>query len=271
MGSTVLITGSSSGIGKETATLFQRKGWNVAASMRRPAQAIDLDRLDHLSIPKLDVTQEKTIEKSIRETIDEFGGIDVVVNNAGYALTGPLEAVTDEQIRKQFETNVFGLVNVMRAMLPHFRERGGGTIVNVASMGGRVAFPLYSLYHGTKWSVEGISESIRHELMPLGIQVKIVEPGPIKTDFYGRSLVAADLEGFEDYAPFVERVTANADKAAQKGASPQQVAAVIFKAATDRSGRLRYKTDWTGRMVLLARRLLTDTLFNGLAGRVLTR
>jgi NADP-dependent 3-hydroxy acid dehydrogenase YdfG len=182
----VLITGASSGIGKETAKLFQAKNWKVAATMRSPEKAEDLQKIVDLECLRLDVTDIESIKSAIAETLDKFGRIDAVVNNAGYGLIGPFEAATPEQIEKQFQTNVFGLMNVYREVLPYFREQRRGFIVNVASVGGRVTFPLYSLYHATKWAVEGFSESLQYELEQFNIRVKIIEPGPIKTDFYGR-------------------------------------------------------------------------------------
>ncbi len=180
---TVLITGSSSGIGKATVLRFQQAGWNVAATMRSPEKEAELGKLEGIALVRLDVTSEDSIAAAIGETIQRFGAIDVVVNNAGYGLVGPFEASTPEQVRRQFETNVFGLMNVVRAVLPHIRERRAGVIVNVASMGGRITFPLYSPYHGTKWAVEGFSEGLQFELEQFGIRVKIIEPGAIKTDF----------------------------------------------------------------------------------------
>jgi len=183
----VLITGASSGIGNESAKLFQSKNWKVAATMRSPEKAEDLQRIVDIACIRLDVTDPESIRSAIKESLEKFGRIDAVVNNAGYGLVGPFEAATDEQIERQFQTNVFGLMNVCREILPYFREQKRGFIVNVASLGGRVSFPFYSIYNSTKWAVEGFSEALRYELEPLHIRVKIIEPGPIKTDFYDRS------------------------------------------------------------------------------------
>src|SRR5215216_677679 len=184
MSKTILITGASTGIGKATALLFQQRGWKVAATMRSPEKADDLKGLNNLACIRLDVTDISSIRQAITDVISQFGSIDAVVNNAGYGMVGPFEASTVEQVERQFATNVFGLMNVTRELLPHFRARGAGTFINISSMGGRITFPLYSVYHATKWAVEGFSESLQFELRQLNIKVKIVEPGPIKTDFY---------------------------------------------------------------------------------------
>src|SRR6478672_4223382 len=199
----VLITGASTGIGNETAKLFQSKNWKVAATMRSPEKAEDLQRIADVECIRLDVTDQDSVRDGIRTALDRFGRIDAIVNNAGFALVGPFEAASDEQIEQEFQTNVFGVMFMCREILPIFREQKRGVIVNVASMGGRVTFPLYSVYHSTKWAVEGFSESLAYELRPFGIRVKIVEPGVIRTDFYGRSAetrASAEPTPYDAYA-----------------------------------------------------------------------
>ena len=218
---------------------------------------------------QLDVTSEDSIAAGIDETLRRFGGIDVVVNNAGYGLVGPFEASNAEQVRRQFETNVFGLMSVTRAVLPHMRERRAGVIVNVASIGGRVTFPLYSLYNGTKWAVEGFSEGLQFELEPFGIRVKIVEPGAIKTEFYGRSMDVIHKAGLTVYDAFVARVMGNMQRLGENGAPAELVADVIFRAATDGSRRLRYQAGANG--ILLLRRLLPDGVFLWFMRRAILR
>lgn len=275
MAKTVLITGSSSGIGRAAALHFQKQGWNVAATMRTPGKDTELAALDNVAEFALDVTDEESIRKAITDAIERFGDLDVVVNNAGYGLVGAFEQTSDEQIRRQFDTNVFGLMSVCRAVLPHFRGRRGGTIVNVASMGGRLTFPLYSLYHGTKWAVEGFTESLQHELKPFNVKVRIIEPGPIKTDFYGRSMdnpePAPESDADDPYAEYVDRALGSMQASGANGAAPEVVAKVIYRAATSRTGRLRYPAGATGRMLLILRRLLPDGIFNGLVGRSIAR
>lgn len=266
---TVLITGSSSGIGRAAALRFQQAGWNVAATMRNPEKEAELGKLEGIALVRLDVTSEDSIAAAIGETIQRFGGIDVVVNNAGYGLVGPFEASTGEQVRRQFETNVFGLMNVVRAVLPHMRERRAGVIINVASMGGRITFPLYSLYNGTKWGVEGFSEGLQFELEQFGIRVKIIEPGAIKTDFYDRSMDVMKKAGLGVYDSFVTRAMRNMQRAGANGATPAIVGEVIFKAATDGSSKMRYQAGAKG--LLLLRRLLPDGLFLSVIKRSLLK
>jgi len=272
MTKTVLITGASSGIGRATALYFQKRGWNVAATMRSPEQVISkeagransLTNLDRLAFFKLDVTDSDSIKAAVAEAIAKFGAIDVLVNNAGYGMLGAFETSTSEQIQRQFNTNVFGLMETTRAVLPHFRDRQSGVIVNVASIGGRVAFPLYSLYHSTKWAVEGFSESLQHELLAFNIRVKIIEPGPIKTDFYDRSAERTSNPDFPEYDALSDRVLTKLNHIGTTGASPDVVAKTIYGASTDKSWKLRYPADPLAKQLLLARKLLPDFLFTKL-------
>jgi NAD(P)-dependent dehydrogenase (short-subunit alcohol dehydrogenase family) len=267
---TVLVTGSSSGIGKATVREFQASGqWNVVATMRRPEQENELNKLANVAVMRLDVTDEASIAETTAETIRRFGAIDAVVNNAGYGLVGPFEASTQEQVERQFQTNVFGLMNVVRAVVPHMRERRSGVIANVASMGGRITFPLYSLYHGTKWAVEGFSESLNYELNPFGVRVKIIEPGPIKTDFYDRSMDLMRKAGLTAYDAFAERAMRGMNAAGANGAPASATAKVIFEAVTDGSSRIRYQSNTLG--LLLLRRLLPDGLFMGVIKRAVLK
>ena len=252
MPQTVLITGSSTGIGRAAAQHFAAQGWNVAATMRTPEKQSVLAAGPRMILPRLDVTDPASIAAAIAETRERFGAIDALVNNAGYGLVGPFEASTPAQIERQFATNVFGLMNVVREILPYFRERRGGVIINVASMGGRITFPLYSLYHGTKWAVEGFSESLQFELEPFGIRVKVVEPGAIATDFGTRSLDRMQQEGLTAYDAFVQRIVAG--WTAVRRASPADlVAEVIWQAATDGTPQLRYVAGEDAKMILDAR------------------
>jgi NAD(P)-dependent dehydrogenase (short-subunit alcohol dehydrogenase family) len=205
MAQTVLITGSSTGIGKATAKHFRDQGWNVVATMRTPERETELKDAGNVMLARLDVTDADSIQAAIDAGLARFGRIDAVVNNAGYGLTGSFESMTLERIRRQFETNVFGLMEVTRRILPHFRAHKAGTVINVASMGGRLTFPFYSVYHATKWAVDGFSESLQFELRPLGIRVKIVEPGAIKTDFYDRSVDLAHDRALSEYNALVDK------------------------------------------------------------------
>ena len=258
---TVLITGASSGIGKATAKYFQEQGWNVAATMRAPEKETELNSLSNVKLYRLDVLDSKSIEQAIKDTIQDFGSIDALVNNAGYGATGIFEASNDEQIKRQFDTNVFGLMRVTRAIIPHFRANKKGHIINVSSMGGRLTFPLYSLYHGTKWAVEGFSESLHFELRPFGIKVKIVEPGPIQTDFYDRSADIIEVGDLTMYSEYAEKVMKNSNEAGQKAELPIVVAKTIFKAANNTSAKMRFAVGKPGPMLLWLRKRIPETWF----------
>jgi len=183
MPQTVLITGCSKGIGMATANYFHSKGWNVAATMRKPQNNHPLNALEHTAIFPLDVTRQESISLAVNSIINRFGQIDVVVNNAGYGAMGPFEAAEPEQIQKQINTNIMGVMMVTQEIIPIFRAQKSGIVINISSVGGRMTFPLYSIYNASKWAVEGFSEALTYELRPFNIQIKIIEPGPIHTDF----------------------------------------------------------------------------------------
>jgi NAD(P)-dependent dehydrogenase (short-subunit alcohol dehydrogenase family) len=267
MSKTVLITGASTGIGLATAKLFQQQGWNVVATMRSPQQDTELVNLANVLCLAVDVTQVETIHAAIDRSIAQFGTIDVVVNNAGYALIGAFEACEMADIRGQFETNVFGLMEVTRAILPHFRLRQQGILVNVASIGGRVAFPIYSPYHATKWAVDGFSESLQYELRQFNIKVKIIEPGAIKTDFYSRSITVAKQAGLTAYDDYVQRTLPQMNQAGANGSPPEVTAKAIYTAATDGSWKLRYPAGGNASFLLGLRKLLPDAWFTWLIRR----
>jgi NAD(P)-dependent dehydrogenase (short-subunit alcohol dehydrogenase family) len=262
MSPTLLITGSSSGIGKMTAIHFARQGWNVAATMRDPSKsAEDFAPFRNIRLYALDVTDNQSIEQAIAAAIQDFGQIDILVNNAGFGTDGVFEAMNDEVIARQFDTNVFGLMRVTRAIIPHFRSNQNGIIIQIASMGGRLAFPLFSIYHSSKWAVEGFSESLQYELAPFGIQVKIVEPGAIKTEFYGRSrsfITSPELPMYNNFVVKAQRVNQGFG---ENGEPPEKVAEAIFQAAIDRSSRLRYVVGKPAPLLLMLRKLLPEAWF----------
>lgn len=265
----VLITGASTGIGNETAKLFQSKNWKVAATMRNPEKADDLKHIVDIECIRLDVTDPDSVGEGIQTALNKFGRIDAVVNNAGFAVVGPFEAATDEQIERVFQTNVFGVMQVCREILPIFREQKRGTIVNVASMGGRITFPLYSIYHATKWAVEGFSEALQYEVSEFNIKIKIIEPGPIKTDFYTRSMSHTKKEGLTAYDHFVARALPNLQKAGESAPDGRIVAETIYDAVTDDSWKMRYPVN--SRAILAARRILPDALFLPIVRRAVVK
>ena len=260
MKKTVFITGASSGFGKESVRLFHEKGWNVVATMRSPETEKELTGLSGVWVTKLDVTDSATIASAIKAALGAFGQIDVLVNNAGYGALGALEAASDEEIRRQLEVNLFGLIAVTKAVLPGMRAQRSGVIVNVSSMGGRIAFPFSTLYHATKFAVEGLTESLQYELNPIGIRTKIIEPGGYKTEFAGRSLSAFGAGSLTDYQQPWDRFTA---ALAQWSFSEniREVADAIYQAATDGSDQLRYPVGQDAEQMLQLRLQMDDPNF----------
>ena len=261
MNKTILITGASSGIGKATARHFQANDWNVVATMRSPDKEPDLHKLDNVLVTRLDVTHPDSIQSAVNAGIEKFGQIDALVNNAGYGAFGPLEAFPMDGIRRQFDTNVIGLLEVTKAILPHFRNRKAGVIVNISSVGGKMAFPLGTLYHGTKFAVEGISEGLQYELQPIGIKVKIVEPGAIKTDFAGRSFDFTNDESLSEYQDIVQKLMTAFEALTQDAPEPSMVAEVIHTAVTDGTDQLRYVAGEDAKQWLAQRKEADDSNF----------
>lgn len=258
--STIFITGASSGIGKATVKLFQRKGWNVIATMRNPKSEFELIELKNVTVLPCDVTDISSIKNAILEGIKLFGKIDVLVNNAGYYAIGPIEAATHEQIQQQINTNLLGLISVTREIIPYFRKQNQGIVINISSIAGIISIPLQSLYHASKWGIEGFSESLQYELQQHNIRVKIIEPGVIKTDFYGRSMTMLQDNNLQHYDAYSQKVVSNILGNADNGSSPNDVAKTIYQAATDNKKKLRYPTGKSKEMPLI-RKILPLNLF----------
>lgn len=239
---TIFITGASSGIGKATAKLFHQKGWKVAATMRAPEREADLIPDARLKLYRLDVVDKDSIDSAISAALSDFGAIDVFLNNAGYGAFGPMEAGTDAQIRRQYDVNFFGVIDCIKAILPHFKAQKSGVLINITSIGGLMTLPLFGVYNSTKFALEGLSEGLWYDLAPFGIKVKVVEPGGIDTDFAHRSLDQFDLTNFPEYQEVNDEITKRfRDPAYAKNfSSPELVADVIYQAATDQSDTLRY-------------------------------
>jgi short-subunit dehydrogenase len=237
MQKTIFITGASSGLGKETAKVFQQEGWNVIATMRNPEKETELNKLENVTLLQLDVTNSKQINEIVEKVL-KSNNVDVVLNNAGYGLVGSLEAFTDEQVNQQIQTNLFGVINVSRAFLSYFREKQSGMFINVTSTFGLLSFPTCSVYSATKFGVDGFSEGLAYELAQFGVKVKIVAPGGMQTDFAGRSLQGGVHEAYQQLTAKVSEgysaeQIANYTKA-------EDVAKVILGAATDGKDQLRY-------------------------------
>jgi NAD(P)-dependent dehydrogenase (short-subunit alcohol dehydrogenase family) len=266
MAQTVLITGASSGIGRATAQFFAQKGWNVSATMRYPVSESIWGQAGNTITPRLDVTDEASIASAIAATMERFGSIDVVVNNAGYGLFGPLEGATPEQFEAAFRTNVFGTVNVIRQILPHMRQRKSGTVVNVSSVAGRVGTPFLSSYHATKYAVEGLSESLRFELDAHNIRVKLIEPGYFKSEFLTRGLETSNHSAYERQWSNLKGWIA---RSVERAKDPSIVAETIFEAVNDPSHRLRYTVG--GGWLLAMRTILPDGLWRWIVSMGMNR
>ncbi|QEC79817.1 SDR family oxidoreductase [Mucilaginibacter ginsenosidivorax] len=260
MKKTVLITGASSGFGKEAVKLFHKNNWNVIATMRSPEKETELQALDQVLVIKLDVTDKTSIQNAVKTGIEKFGQIDVLVNNAGYGAFGALEAATEAEIKRQFDVNFFGLIEVTQALIPVMRQQRSGVIINVSSIGGKVTFPFSSLYHATKFAVEGLTEAIQYELNPLGIRLKIIEPGGYKTEFAGRSIAIFGVGESGDYqASFDKFISAVQQWPMSENIG--EVADAIYDAATDGTEKLRYSVGHDAGLIIEARHQMDDVDF----------
>ena len=263
MKKTILITGSSSGIGRASVIKFQKEGWNVIATMRSPEKEEELNKLENVLLTKLDVLDLESIDNSLATGIEKFGKIDVILNNAGYALMGTFESAKRESIVRQFGVNVQGIFDITQKALPHFRANKDGMFINVSSIGGKMTFPLMPLYHSTKWAVEGFSESLRWEMAQIGVKVKIVEPGGVATDFGTRSLDMQHNPELVEYKELVNGVMEAMKKMSDPSmmSTPETIADVIYTAATDETDTLRYRAGADAEQLLTARSSMTDEEF----------
>lgn len=257
---TVLITGSSIGIGQATAELFQQRGWQVVATMRNPDAGQELAKLENVLVTRMDVTDEGSIESAVAAAHARFGGIDVLVNNAGYGAYGLLEATSIESMRRQFDTNVIGLLAVTKAVVPGFRKQRSGVIVNLSSIAGRLTLPLGALYCSSKFAVEGISEALGYEMRAIGVRVKVVEPGFIKTNFRNAMDFSND-SSLTEYQPLVAKMWEVIGPMAAQGAESPAAAEVIYTAATDGTDQLRYTAGEDAKALLAQRSAQDDATF----------
>jgi NAD(P)-dependent dehydrogenase (short-subunit alcohol dehydrogenase family) len=242
----VIVTGSSSGIGLESALLLARNGYITYATMRSPEKdttiktAVQKEGLP-ITVVQLDVTDDNSVKNAVDHIISEAGRIDVLVNNAGYSLGGALEDLSMEEIKSQYETNLFGLIRVSQAVLPTMRKQRSGRILNISSGAGIFGFPGLSAYVSTKFAVEGLSESIAYELEPFGIKVILIEPGFIKTNFAHAMVVAKKAQDpASPYSELMQRIMASASELAKNASTADLVATIILDAASNPNPRLRY-------------------------------
>jgi NAD(P)-dependent dehydrogenase (short-subunit alcohol dehydrogenase family) len=264
----VLITGCSSGIGRATAQrLAGRGGWTVYATARRPDAIADLAARG-CRVLACDVTDEASMAAAVREVEAEAGAVWALVNNAGYSQSGAIESVAMDDVRRQFETNVFGLVRMSQLVLPGMRAAGAGRIVNVSSMGANFTFPGGGLYHATKYAVEAISDALRFEVKGFGVDVVVVQPGIIRTGFGEAAVGAIGRADDGPYAAFnqaVAKATAEVYESgplARLGGGPDSVAKVIEKALAADRPRIRYRVTPSARLLITQRKLMTDRLWD---------
>jgi len=268
--SVAVVTGSSSGIGLETSLLLARTGIRTYATVHKIDNArelVDIIEKERDTLPleilQLDVTDENSVKTAIDGIVNESGRIDILVNNAGYGLIGALEDIPMEEVRAHFNTNLFGVIRVIQSVLPIMRRRKNGTIVNIGSMGGRIAFPLSSTYSGTKFALEGLSESLSYEVEQFGIKVILIEPGVVRTNF-GKSMKKIDktTETNSPYSKLLEIREANRKERLQTSSISQaEVAKVILQAITSAEPEARYVVGEDAKKLLASKNSMTDGEF----------
>jgi len=262
-----LITGCSSGIGYETALMLARNGFHTFATMRNTNKSdfleeiIKKERLD-LNIRELDVNDDTSIENTINCIKREANRIDLLINNAGYGLVGFFEDLTLDEIRNQFETNFFGVLNITKKIIPIMRLQKSGTIINVSSGAGQVGFPGISAYVSTKFAIEGFSESLMYELLPYGIKVVIIEPGVIKTNFFRNCIVSEhSMKKSSPYSRSLDKFQKNVELMQEHATSPIDVAKVIIQVLGNNEPKQRYIVGNDVAMILEAKKNLSDIEF----------
>jgi len=263
---TVIITGCSSGIGQATAARLAKGDWTVYATARKPETLAGLENAGCRTLA-LDVTDEASMVAAVDAVTTESGRIDALVNNAGYSQSGASETLDVDDVRRQFETNVFGLLRLSQLVLPTMRKQGDGRIVNISSMGGRLVFPGGGAYHATKYAVEAFSDALRFEVAGFGIKVVIIEPGLITSNFDQAAVGSMDLDDDGPYGTFNQTVasaTSDIYKGPMRyfGGSPDAVAKVIEKVLEARRPRPRYKVTASAKVALASRSLMTDRMWD---------
>jgi NAD(P)-dependent dehydrogenase (short-subunit alcohol dehydrogenase family) len=272
-----VVTGSSSGIGFETSLLLAKNGYRTFATVRNMEKAKDIRNVSDkgklpIQVVELDVSVDKSVDDAIDRIYDESKKIDILVNNAGYSLIGALEDLTMDEIKAQFETNLFGTIRVMKAVLPIMRKQKGGTIVNVSSVAGRIAFPLFPAYSGTKFALEGVTESARYETESSGIKIILIEPGTIKSNLANNAIVGQKAtEPSSPYASLVETLRRNTPRIMDQGAPPEEVAKAILKVISIENPELRYLVGNDAFQIIEARKRMSDQEFGVLVKQQLAR
>ena len=266
----ILITGCSTGIGRASADLLVKAGYTVYATARREESLAELAAAGARTI-RLDVTDEESMRAAVATVSQAHGSVGTLINNAGYGEYGTIEETDLDAVRRMFETNVFGLARLTQLCLPGMREAGGGLVLNVGSMGGRIAFPVGGYYHATKYAVEGLTDALRNEVREFGIAVSLIEPGPIRTNFEESINSSAAVDNPNSpYAALVTKVQAvNADAYASKVLSvgPEAVARTILKAVEAQAPKSRYLVTPAARAMVHARRLGGDRVWDAIIGQ----
>jgi NAD(P)-dependent dehydrogenase (short-subunit alcohol dehydrogenase family) len=260
----VLITGCSSGIGKATAQKLAADGWIVHATARRPETLADLEQAGCKTLA-LDVTDEESMSAAVETVTNAEGAVGVLVNNAGYSQSGAVESVPLKDVRRQFETNVFGLLRMCQLVLPGMREQRWGRIVNLSSIGGRVTFPGGGIYHATKYAVEALSDAMRFEVRGFGVEVIIIEPGLIVTNFGETASASVQTDGpYSDFNRAVARTTEGVyhGPMAKLGGGPETVADTIAAALKADHPKSRYPVTASAHLMINQRRLMPDRLWD---------
>lgn len=265
---TVLITGAASGIGRAAAILFARMGWSVAATMKEPEKELQLVNQQNISCYRLDVTDQEQIESCLKAVIRDFGKIDVLVNNAGIYTIKPLEVASKDEIHQIIHTNLIGTIHMMQAILPYFRKRRSGLIINLSSVAGRTAFPYQTIYQSTKWGIEGLSEGMMYELHQLGIGIKIIEPGMIRTHLYDGVWDRTYKDYPKEYRNSFRNWQNFLLNRFQKGYDPRKTAITILRAATDGRHKLRYTSGYDIKAAFLLRAILPFRCFIKVMSRI---
>ena len=264
---TVLITGTSTGIGRATALFFAEMGWNVAATVRRKSDFFFEETSHQTRNFLLDVTQPEECERVVSAVLKTFDGIDVLVNNAGLATMGPFEEASESTLRKQFETNFFGTLNVTKDVLPHFRERRQGTVVVLSTTAGRIGVPLYSGHAASKFALEGFFESLRFEVRPFNINIRIIEPGSYRSEIINNGSNEKRIPKDEAYERFTQQHREALKRYEENRKDPREVAQAIWNAVHDHSMRLRYLVGGDALHMDKIRREMTDEEIFAMMGK----
>ena len=270
----VLITGCSTGIGRASADLLLKAGYTVYATARRPETLVELAAAG-AQVLALDVTNEESMAAAVAEVERAHGHVGTLINNAGYGEYGTVEETDLDAVRTMFETNVFGLARMTQLVLPGMRAAGTGLIVNIGSMGGRITFPVGGYYHATKYAVEGITDALRNEVRQFGIDVTLIEPGPIRTQFEDTintsAAVGNSQSPYADLVAKVQEVNAGAYDSKLLSVGPEAVAKTILKAVESDPPKARYLVTAAARTMVHARRLGGDLVWDAIIARQFAR